>query len=684
MLQAAAEVQARLVVQWAARAARGLLGLEPGDTPPWRPLNVTAAAGQHSTATPAIDTRAKPIGKLAVDLGVNQGGYSQWLGKRGFHVFGATCGNCPAPDLGSGRDAVGTCRLGEFKTASAQVKAGLASLQQQFPDEDWGYFLNQDGSVRWSDVAITGYLARRNDCGGDRQDRGSRLSCGLSLGTPRQHLWYRRRHRPVRSHEPTVETQLSRLEHGFLARYAFTDTDQSILRSGGYGRRRVRRHHVQHGAHQVPRSAAAMERCEPQPPGHEPILFHRRRASRLVASRQRTDEYRGRSEHRLRGTTREPAPGVLARRHHESRSHHRPFLAIGPFRSRPPGRSGRHPGRLPGQPYKGTPSAIPGRVELANLDTGGFNVSYNADHNRMNSAGYEPISGNDYRPDENDLPNICKTNTQNMDKWGRWRGLSKRHRSLLVLHGLCPRPGLGQADGERRAGWDVHGQLLLGVCRPRSGLVDLVQRWALPGRPMRPHDGVNKTGIVMLPGTSDYHIWKSYPKFATVQLSAGLQVMTFHLEKHDHLQYGFLQFDLVGGSTDAGSVADAGAAGPSGGDGGNTGVGPTPGSAGLNGPGGAGANGTAGAVTGGSGGAAAGSEPVAKSDAAAGKTVGAAAAPVEPRVADGRSVPGRCYSALPGCDDPGVNAGRARAARSSGARVTFTECKSCPGTCRYP
>src|SRR6185369_17351525 len=134
----------------------GAGGLEPGDTAPWRALNVTAPAGQHVHGNAGVDTRAKPIGKLAVDVGVNQGGYSQWLGKRGYHVFGAACGNCPAPNLGAGRDVVGNCRLDEFKTTSAQVKAGLASLQQQFPQEDWGYFLNQDGSVRWSDVAITG------------------------------------------------------------------------------------------------------------------------------------------------------------------------------------------------------------------------------------------------------------------------------------------------------------------------------------------------------------------------------------------------------------------------------------------------------------------------------------------------------------------------------------------------
>jgi hypothetical protein len=103
-----------------------------------------------------VDTRATPIGKLAVDIGVNSGSYSPWLGMRGYHSMGAPCGNCAAPNLGAGRDVVGTCRMGEFAMTQAHVLAALTSMAQQFPSEDWGYFLNQDGSVRWSDVAITG------------------------------------------------------------------------------------------------------------------------------------------------------------------------------------------------------------------------------------------------------------------------------------------------------------------------------------------------------------------------------------------------------------------------------------------------------------------------------------------------------------------------------------------------
>jgi hypothetical protein len=132
-------------------------GLEPGDTPPWRALNVTAPPALYVHGGNAgVDTRAKSLGKLAVTLGVSGGGYSAWLGKRGYHVMGASFGECNAPNLGAGRDAVGTCRLGEFAMISAQVKAGLTSLAASAPKEDWGYFLNQDGSVRWSDVAFTG------------------------------------------------------------------------------------------------------------------------------------------------------------------------------------------------------------------------------------------------------------------------------------------------------------------------------------------------------------------------------------------------------------------------------------------------------------------------------------------------------------------------------------------------
>jgi hypothetical protein len=135
----------------------GAPAIDPDDTPPWRPLNVTAAMGEHQHGGAGVDTRAPTIlGKLVVDIGVNSGGYVSWLAKRGYHSIGAPCGSCAAPNLDGGRDTVGTCRLGEFANTATHVKDTLDMLSKQYPEEDWGYFLNKDGSVRWSDVAITG------------------------------------------------------------------------------------------------------------------------------------------------------------------------------------------------------------------------------------------------------------------------------------------------------------------------------------------------------------------------------------------------------------------------------------------------------------------------------------------------------------------------------------------------
>ena len=157
--------------------AGGSAGLDPGDTPPWRPLNVTAPAGTNPIShtingnSVGLDPRAKPLGKLVIDLGVTSGGYQPWLGKRGFHVMGVSFPMCGSiNDWTLGRDYDGDCRLNTFDGAThgtqnavapansiaTKVATGLKQLQTQYPAEDWGYFLNQDDTVRWSDVASTG------------------------------------------------------------------------------------------------------------------------------------------------------------------------------------------------------------------------------------------------------------------------------------------------------------------------------------------------------------------------------------------------------------------------------------------------------------------------------------------------------------------------------------------------
>jgi MYXO-CTERM domain-containing protein len=251
------------------------------------------------------------------------------------------------------------------------------------------------------------------------------------------------------------------------------------------------------------------------------------------------------------------------------------------------------PAGYKGTPYMGTPQAIPGRVELANLDVGGEGVSYHADHRRANAKaeGYSPLSGDDYRPTELDLPDICSTNVKPPpDTWDKANGLpyptaAKEHWYYM---------GLAHAVDWVKVTVDVK----------KAGKYWMSSNWASPNSTMHFQvyfndgsmpaaagdtklDGVMKADCNLGAGTGDYHIWKAYPHFAMVDLSEGVQVMTFHL-RTDHLQYGFIQFDPVDGEGADGGVA--GAAGTSGAAGGNGAAG-TSGAAGA-----AGAAGTSGAA----------------------------------------------------------------------------------------
>jgi hypothetical protein len=145
---------------------------------------ITVAPGQHTHTifgnSVGMDNRAaKMAGKLIVELGVDSGGYDGWLGKRGFHVFGVKFYHCAHIDTWTapyGRNYHRDCRWTTFdgmqrggaeNDANAntsptdniayKLKTGLAMLEQMYPGEGWGYFLNADGSVRWSDVGFTGY-----------------------------------------------------------------------------------------------------------------------------------------------------------------------------------------------------------------------------------------------------------------------------------------------------------------------------------------------------------------------------------------------------------------------------------------------------------------------------------------------------------------------------------------------
>jgi hypothetical protein len=168
-------------------------GGDPLDIPPTHTLDIQAAKGEHqhkATGIPGmpngmpagVDNRLpKMMGKLIVNVEVDGGGIYNYGLKHGFHVIGPSMFHCNiAQEKGTyaaeGRDFNGNCRLETFdgvdhdkptttghaqvdaaNSITGKVKAALTQLQTQFPEEDWGYFLAADGSVRWSDVGLTGY-----------------------------------------------------------------------------------------------------------------------------------------------------------------------------------------------------------------------------------------------------------------------------------------------------------------------------------------------------------------------------------------------------------------------------------------------------------------------------------------------------------------------------------------------
>lgn len=183
------------------------------DTPPVRPLMINAAAaankeisftakqldpmaGTSATDTFAdaqekavVDTRKPKIqGKLVLTMGgigtcCGQGGIGGFAVGLGFHqmaiAYQTKISSAPdkyknVPDamrtdeenrqMGDarmeawdGKDRVDWLTINEHDSFAYRTALALKYMQTQDPGGDWEYFLNADGTVRWSDVYLVGY-----------------------------------------------------------------------------------------------------------------------------------------------------------------------------------------------------------------------------------------------------------------------------------------------------------------------------------------------------------------------------------------------------------------------------------------------------------------------------------------------------------------------------------------------
>ncbi|HEY0706713.1 MAG TPA: hypothetical protein VGG33_07950, partial [Polyangia bacterium] len=114
-----------------------------------------------------------PFGGVGTNAGII-GPAGEFLSARGYHILGIAAFqdyNIIRDDADFWGDARRTVFEGKKYTTkyefaninitpadgvAMRTEKALKYLHQMFPAEDWGYFLNADGTVRWSDVIFTG------------------------------------------------------------------------------------------------------------------------------------------------------------------------------------------------------------------------------------------------------------------------------------------------------------------------------------------------------------------------------------------------------------------------------------------------------------------------------------------------------------------------------------------------
>jgi endoglucanase len=182
-------------------------------------------------------------------------------------------------------------------------------------------------------------------------------------------------------------------------------------------------------------------------------------------------------------------------------------------------------GGYQGKPYQGRRQVIPGRIEMEFYDTGGQGVAYN-DTDAVNNGSGTLNKGDTY-----------------LDRFRQDEGVDISYTKNNIDKTV---DGVQEKVGELYLGWTAPGEWVnYSVDVKASGTYIIKAHMSSRTDAAQVSiaiDGVDKTGPILLPTTTHWHIWRIASNLAQVKLDQGPHVMKLSVLKEGNFNLDYLEF----------------------------------------------------------------------------------------------------------------------------------------------
>jgi endoglucanase len=197
-------------------------------------------------------------------------------------------------------------------------------------------------------------------------------------------------------------------------------------------------------------------------------------------------------------------------------------------------------GAYSGKPFQGKAQVIPGRVQMEFYDTGGQGVAYNDTDAVNNGSG-----------------KLNKDDTY-VDRFRQDEGVDLSYTKLTIDRTV---DGVQETVNELYIGWTAPGEWVNYTVDVKEAGTYVVSAHMTSrtdaAQISLSFDGVDKTGPILLPTTTHWHLWRIAPNLATVKLEKGIQVMRLSVLKEGNFNIDYLEFTPQGAAATSSAGATA-------------------------------------------------------------------------------------------------------------------------------